>query len=103
MPNSLLLLAPGNHYFNFCLYAFDYLGTSYKWNHAVGVVFLYLIISLILTSFKFIHVVTGVRVSFLFKAECVQTTGLSTHPQWMLGFKQEKGKVGFKEDTGRKE
>ena len=40
--NSLLLLAPGNHYSNFCLSAFDHLGTSYKWNHAVGVVFLHL-------------------------------------------------------------
>ena len=42
--------------------------TSYKWNYAV-LVFLWLLMSLSVTSSSFTHVVTCVRISFLFESE----------------------------------
>ena len=44
------------------------LGTPYKWNHTVFVFGVWLI-SLCITSSRFIHVVACIRISFLFKAE----------------------------------
>ena len=64
------------------------LGTSHEWNHTLFA-FLWLLTSVSLMSSTFIHHITCVRISFLFKVVqysmmCITTLYLLIH-QWTLG------------------